>query len=79
MATLKTFEPKPPKVDLPKQVDYAGKLLRYEARLVGVPAIILYSDVIAPLTRCWHRASVGTEQVGSRVPFINVNFSTAMS
>ncbi|VDP81127.1 unnamed protein product [Echinostoma caproni] len=33
LAAIKSFVPKPPKVDFAKQVDYATKMLRYEARL----------------------------------------------
>lgn len=33
LSSLKSFVPAPPKVDFAKQVDYATKMLRYEARL----------------------------------------------
>lgn len=35
LSSLKSFVPAPPKVDFAKQVDYATKMLRYEARLVS--------------------------------------------
>ncbi|KAA3670578.1 uncharacterized protein DEA37_0010752, partial [Paragonimus westermani] len=33
LASTKSFLPKPPRADFAKQVDYATKMLRYEARL----------------------------------------------
>ncbi|CAL8100657.1 unnamed protein product [Calicophoron daubneyi] len=33
LSSIKSFQPKPPRVDFAKEVDYATKLLRYEARM----------------------------------------------